>query len=405
MTETLSEIPAYPMARDQGCPFDPPPQLGRLREQQPVTRVRIWDGSTPWLITRYADQRALLADRGISADTTLPGYPYQNAAVQARRGQARSFIAMDDPDHARLRRMLTGDFAIRRIEAMRPKIQRITDELIDGMLARTPPVDLVEQFGLALPSRVICELLGVPYKDHAFFQRSSRVLLSRTTSAEDAVAATRRLRDYLTELIISKEKDPGEDLLSRLVAGQVRTGGLTREELARMGILLLVAGHETTANMISLGTLALLDHPDQLAELRETSDPALIAGAVEEMLRYLTIVHSGRRRVALKDIEIGGQRIRAGEGLILTNDTANRDPGAFAEPDQLDIHRNARQHVAFGFGVHQCLGQPLARAELQVVYGTLYRRIPTLRLAVGTGEIPFKHDAVVYGVYELPVAW
>jgi hypothetical protein len=301
--------------------------------------------------------------------------------------------------------MLTGDFAIRRIEAMRPKIQRIADELIDGMLARTPPVDLVEQFGLALPSRVICELLGVPYQDHAFFQRSSRVLLSRTTSAEDAVAATQRLRDYLTELIISKEKDPGEDLLSRLVAEQVRTGGLTREELARMGILLLVAGHETTANMISLGTLALLNHPDQLAELRETSDPALIAGAVEEMLRYLTIVHSGRRRVALKDIEIGGQWIRAGEGLILTNDTANRDPGAFADPDQLDIHRNARQHVAFGFGVHQCLGQPLARVELQVVYGTLYRRIPTLRLAVSTDEIPLKHDAAVYGVYELPVAW
>jgi cytochrome P450 len=405
MAETLSEMPAYPMARDQGCPFDPPPDLGRLREQQPVTRVRIWDGSTPWLITRYADQRALLADRDISADTTLSGYPHQNAAIQARRGQTRSFIGMDDPDHARLRRMLTGDFAIKRIEAMRPKIQRIADELIDGMLARTPPVDLVEQLGLALPSLVICELLGVPYEDHAFFQRSSRVLLSRTTSVEDAVAVTQRLRDYLTELIIAKEKDPGEDLLSRLVTEQVRTGGLTRDELARMGILLLVAGHETTANMISLGTLALLNHPDQLAELRETSDPALIAAAVEEMLRYLTIVHSGRRRVALKDIEVGGQLIRAGEGLILTNDTANRDPGAFAEPDQLDIHRNARRHVAFGFGIHQCLGQPLARVELQVVYGTLYRRIPTLRLAVSTGELSFKHDAVVYGVYELPVAW
>jgi hypothetical protein len=393
------------MARDQGCPFDPPPPLGALREQQPVTRVRIWDGSTPWLITRYADQRALLADRAISADTTLPGYPHQSAATQARRACARSFITMDDPDHARLRRMLTRDFAVKRIEAMRPKIQRIADELIDGMLARTPPIDLVEHFGLALPSRVICELLGVPYEDHAFFQGSSRVLLSRTASAEDALAATRQLRDYLTGQITAKEKDPGEDLLSRLAVEQVRTGGLTRDELARMGLLLLVAGHETTANMISLGTLALLSHPDQLAELRETSDPVLIAGAVEEMLRYLTIVHSGRRRVALKDIEVGGQWIRAGEGLILANDTGNRDPGVFAEPDQLDIHRNARQHVAFGFGVHQCLGQPLARVELQVVYGTLYRRIPALRLAVSIDEIPFKHDAAVYGVYELPVTW
>jgi cytochrome P450 len=405
MTETLSDMPAYPMARDQGCPFDPPPPLGRLREQQPVTRVRIWDGSTPWLITRHADLRALLADRAISSDNTLPGYPYQNEGIQARREHARSFITMDDPDHARLRRMLTGDFAVKRIEAMRPKIQRITDELIDGMLARTPPVDLVEQFGLALPSLVICELLGVPYEDHAFFQRSSRVLVSRTASAEDAVAAGKQLSDYLTELIIAKDRDPGEDLLSRLAVEQVRTGGLTRDELANMAHLLLVAGHETTANMISLGTLALLNHPDQLAELRQTSDPRFVAGAVEEMLRYLSIVHSGRRRVALKDIEVGGQLIRAGEGLIFANDTANRDPAAFADPGQLDIHRNARAHVAFGFGVHQCLGQPLARVELQVVYGTLYRRIPALRLAVSMDEIPFKHDALVYGVYELPVTW
>jgi cytochrome P450 len=405
MTETLPQIPAYPMARDQGCPFDPPSPLGRLREQQPVTRVRIWNGSTPWLITRYADQRALLADRAISADTTLPGYPHHSAAIQAHRASAPSFITMDDPDHARLRRMLTSDFAVKRIEAMRPKIQRIADELIDDILARTPPVDLVEHFGLALPSRVICELLGVPYVDHAFFQHNSRALLSRTTSAEDAAATVRRLHDYLTELIAAKEKDPGEDLLSRLAVEQVRTGGLTRDELASMGLLLLSAGHETTANMISLGTLALLSHPDQLAELRERCDHALISGAVEEMLRYLTIVHSGRRRVALKDIAVGGQLIRAGEGLILANDTGNRDPGVFADPDQLDIHRNARQHVAFGFGVHQCLGQPLARAELQVVYGTLFRRIPTLHLAVSIDEIPFKHDADLYGVYKLPVAW
>ena len=196
MTETLSDLPAYPMAMDQGCPFDPSPQLGRLREQQPVTRVRIWDGSTPWLITRYADQRAVLADADISADTTRPGYPAQSGALQARRKEAPSFITMDDPEHARLRRTLTAEFAIRPIEAMRPKIQRITDELIDLMLAQTPPADLVEHFGLALPSLVISELLGVPYADHAFFQHNSRVLVSVTASAEDVGAATRQLRDY-----------------------------------------------------------------------------------------------------------------------------------------------------------------------------------------------------------------
>jgi cytochrome P450 len=173
-----------------------------------------------------------------------------------------------------------------------------------------------------------------------------------------------------------------------------------------MGVLLLVAGHETTANMIALGTLALLEHPDQLARLRETDDPKLVASAVEELLRYLNITHGGRRRVALADIEISGQVIRAGDGLIMPTDIGNRDPEAFPDdPDRLQIDRDARRHVAFGFGVHQCLGQPLARMELQVVYGTLYRRIPTLRLAADLDEIPFKHDGFVYGVYELPVTW
>ncbi|MEU7893408.1 cytochrome P450 [Nonomuraea sp. NPDC049152] len=168
---------------------------------------------------------------------------------------------------------------------------------------------------------------------------------------------------------------------------------------------MLIAGHETTANMIALGTLALLEHPDQLAMLRETDEPKLFASAVEELLRYMNITHNGRRRVALADIEIAGQVIRAGEGIIMANDIANRDPSVFPDPDRLDIRRDARRHVAFGFGVHQCLGQPLARMELQVVYGTLYRRIPTWRLAATLDELPFKHDGSVYGVYELPVTW
>jgi hypothetical protein len=198
--------------------------------------------------------------------------------------------------------------------------------------------------------------------------------------------------------------NPGEDLLSSLV-GRVEAGELTRAEVAQMGVLLLLAGHETTANMIALGTLALLEHPDQFALLRDGDDPKLVASAVEELLRYLNITHNGRRRVALADIEIAGHLVRAGEGLIFPNDIGNRDPNAFPEPNRLDIQRNARHHVAFGFGVHQCLGQPLARLELQVVYSVLYKRIPTLKLATGLDKIPFKHDAAVYGVYELPVTW
>lgn len=398
-------ITAYPMAREGRCPFDPPPALRTLQAEAPISKVRLWDGSTPWLITRYADLRDLLSDPRVSADPTHQGYPHQNAATRARRAEARTFITMDDPEHARLRRMVTGPFAIKRIEAMRPRIQGIVDGLIDDLLAGPAPADLVQAFALPVPSLVICELLGVPYSDHDFFQRNSRVLVSREQPPEAALKAQQELADYLDELVGRKLAEPADDLLSKLAAEQVATGELSRRDLAAMGLLLLVAGHETTANMIALGTLALLEHPDQLAELRESGDPKLVAGAVEELLRYLNIVHSGRRRVALEDIDVAGRTIRAGEGIVLANDIGNRDADVFPDADRLDIHRDARRHVAFGFGPHQCLGQPLARVELQVVYSTLYRRVPTLRLATGLDEVRFKHDGFVYGVHELPVAW
>jgi cytochrome P450 len=398
-----THVPAYPMQRDH--PFDPPPELSRLRAEQPISRVRLWDGSRPWLITGYADQRAVLADHRFSADARRPGYPHVTAGSAARRRRSRSFISMDEPEHGRYRKMLTSTFRIKQVEQLRPRIQGIVDGLIDDMLAAGPPADLVSAFALPVPSLVICELLGVPYADHEFFQKCSRIMVNRTTSAEKATATADELKAYLEELLDDKNAAPGDDLLSRLVVEQLRTGAMTRSEIADMGLLLLIAGHETTANMIALGTLTLLHHPDQLAELRSAEDPKLVASAVEELLRYLNIVHSGRRRVATEDVEIGGQLIRAGEGVIVATDSGNRDEAAFPDPDTLDIHRPARHHVAFGYGVHQCLGQPLARVELQVVYGTLYRRIPTLRPAVGLSEIPFKHDMLVYGVHELPVTW
>ncbi|GAB2803248.1 cytochrome P450 [Actinoallomurus bryophytorum] len=397
----MPDVPAFPMERD--CPFDPPPELSRIRAECPVSRVRLWDGSHPWLVTGYDDQRAVLADHRFSADVTRPGYPHVTAASAARRKRSRAFISMDEPEHGMYRKMLTGTFMIKRVEALRPRIQRIVDDLIDTLLAGTSPADLVANFALPVPSLVICELLGVPYADHDFFQRCSRILVSTRSTPLEATTAADELKDYLSRLLERKSAEPADDLLSRLVAEQ--SGTLTRSQLADMALLLLVAGHETTANMIGLGTLTLLRHPDQLAELRETEDPKVVAGAVEELLRYLNIVHSGRRRVATEDVEVGGRLIRAGEGVIVTTDTGNRDASAFPDPDVLDIHRQARHHVAFGYGVHQCLGQPLARVELQVVYGTLYRRIPTLRLAVPLEEIRFKHDMLVYGVHELPVSW
>jgi hypothetical protein len=404
VTSTLNpaDIPEYPMARATGCPFDPPPDLKAKQTDGPLARVRLWDGSTPWLVTRYAEQRALLSDPRVSADMERTGYP--SPAPIVRTGRKIGFILMDDPEHARLRRMVTAPFTIKRIAAMRPAVQRIVDDLIDTMLAGPKPVDLVEAFALPVPSLVICDLLGVPYSDHDFFQANSRTIIRRTAKPEDRMAAMGELSEYLDRLMGEKLADPKDDLLSGLTE-RINAGELTRQDAAQMGVLLLIAGHETTANMIALGTLALLEHPDQLARLRDTDDPKLVASAVEELLRYLNITHNGRRRVALADIEISGQVIREGEGMILANDIGNRDPDVFDDPDTLDIGRDARRHVAFGFGVHQCLGQPLARMELQVVYSTLYRRIPTLALATDIERIPFKHDGSVYGVYELPVTW
>ncbi|MEV0072072.1 MULTISPECIES: cytochrome P450 [unclassified Amycolatopsis] len=403
MSEALSDAPQYPMSRGR-CPFDPPPELDRRLHDEPVSHVKIWDGSEPWLFTRYEDVRAMLADSRVSADTDVPGYPQQSPGIAARSKRAKVFFSMDDPGHAAQRRLFTADFMVKKVERLRPRIQKIVDELIDDLLAGPKPVDLVQAFALPLPSLVICELLGVPYSDRAFFHRVSKILISKASSPDEQMSGTEELLAYLRGLVKEKQAEPGDDVLSRLAVEQVTTGKMTADEVAMMGQLLLVAGHETTANMIALGTTALLEHPDQLDLVRD-GDPALVANAVEELLRYLSIVHTGRRRVALEDMELAGQTIRKGDGLIGASDVANRDAEAFPEPDKLDVTRKARHHVAFGYGVHQCLGQPLARVELQVVYSTLYRRIPTLKLAAPLEELDFKHDMVVYGLHSLPVTW
>lgn len=401
MTDAL----LFPMARAAGCPFDPSPELSRRSEQAPVSRVRLWDGSTAWMVTRYADVRALLTDPRISVDVAEPGFPHTNAVSKARDAQMKTLMQMDAPEHTTHRRRLTADFMVKKMEAMRPTIQQIVDGLIDDLLAGPNPVDLVEEFALPVPSLVICELLGVPYTDRSFFQSVADKLVMDAGDPADAMAASEELNAYLEELVERRSAEPGDDVLSRLAVEQYRTGAMTRQEIATMGQLLLVAGHDTTANMIALGTDVLLAHPRQLTAIRDSDDPALVADAVEELLRYLSITHTEARRVASDDLVIGGQLIRKGEGIIAVKSTANRDPAAFPDPDAFDVHRKARHHVAFGYGAHQCLGQPLARVELQVVFGTLFRRVPTLALAVAPEELTYKPNAVFYGIRDLPVTW
>lgn len=405
-TETASGIPEYPMARDGGCPFAPPPDVMALAHAKPLSRVRIWDGSTPWLITGYDEVRALFADSRVSVDDRRPGFPHWNEGMLSTvHKRPRSVFTSDAEEHTRFRRMLSKPFTFKRVEGLRPAIQQITDEHIDAILVGPQPADIVTALALPVPSLVISQLLGVPYEDAEFFQRHANIGLARYATGEDTAKGAAGLAKYLADLVQTKMDNPAEDAVSDL-AERVKAGELSIREAAQLGTGLLIAGHETTANMIGLGVLALLENPEQLAKIRDTDDPKVIANAVEELLRYLSIIQNGQRRIAIEDIEIAGETIRAGEGIIIDLAPANWDAKVYPGPGELDLSRpEAGQHVAFGYGRHQCVGQQLARAELQIVFSALLRRIPTLRLAVPIEEIPFKHDRLAYGVYELPVAW
>ena len=404
-TDAVADIPDYPMDRDARCPFAPPPKVLEMGGAKPLSRVRIWDGSTPWLITGYQVARELFADSRVSVDDRYDGFPHWNEHMLSTvHKRPRSVFTSDAEEHTRYRRMLSKPFTFRRVEALRSAIQEVTDECIDEILAGPQPADMVAKLALPVPTKVISEMLGVPYEDHEFFQHHANVGLARYASAEDGQKGAMSLNKYLINLVETKMDDPAEDAVSDL-AERVKEGEISVKEAAQLGTGLLIAGHETTANMIGIGILALLENPEQAALLRDSDDPKFIANAAEELMRYLSIIQNGQRRVAIDDIEIAGETIRAGEGIIVDLAPANWDAAAYPEPDKLDLARDAGQQLGFGYGRHQCVGQQLARAELQIVFHTVLRRIPTLRLAVPFDEVPFKHDRLAYGVYELPVTW
>ncbi|MFJ7073930.1 cytochrome P450 [Streptomyces sp. NPDC098781] len=392
---------AFP--QDRTCPYHPPAAYAPLRDTRPLARVKLYDGREIWMVTGHTLARTLLADQRLSTDPTRPEFPTTTERVARIRRRKTALLGVDDPEHRVQRRMMIPSFTLKRAAELRPRIQRIVDERLDVMIAQGAPAELVSAFALPVPSMVICALLGVPYADHEFFEGQSRRLL-RGPTADDSMDARARLEAYVDELIDRKQKErqAGDGVLDQLVHERLRDGDLDREELIAMAIILLVAGHETTANMISLGTYTLLQHPDRLAELR--ADPALLPVAVEELMRMLSIA-DGMLRVAVEEIEAGGETIRAGDGVIFSTSVINRDESVYPDPDTLDWHRPARHHVAFGFGIHQCLGQNLARAEMEIALGTLFDRLPTLRLAVPPEEIPFKPGDTIQGMLELPVTW
>ena len=413
----MHEPPDVHLPLPRACPFRVPRAFRDLRAAPGLATGELAGGMLTWLVTRLDDARAALSAPAFTADRSDPSFPMPQKrpapagaprpavtpAERRARGRGASLIGMDPPDHTVARRAVVGEFTTRRVQLLRPRIQQIVDERIDAVLADGPPGDLVAALSLPVPSQVICELLGVPYAKHEFFQSRSMMLLSHRVPAEQRFEALRELFGFLDELVSAEEAEPGDNLLGRQVTRRTPASDEDHRDLVSLAFLLLVAGHETTANMISLGTLAVLNDPGRL--MSAVTDPDRAPLTVEEMLRYFSIADIGTGRVALTGTEIGGTQIQDGEGVIISLLAANHDPAAFPDPDTLDPDRRDRSHVAFGFGPHQCLGQSLARAELEIVYGTLFRRIPGLRLAVPLDELPVKDDAFVYGLHELPVTW
>jgi cytochrome P450 len=394
--------PAFPFARTS--PFDPPEQYGAARRAHGVVPVTLWNGKRAWLVTRHEDIRRVLSDdahfTGRMADPAFPAIT--PARVMVDRNE-RAFVGMDNPAHDAYRRLFTREFSYKRLQALTPRIRAIVDGLIDDMMRRGPPVDLVPAVAVKFPSLVISALFGSPYEDHEFIIRCAAARHGLTQSADEAEARARELTAYVRRLIDDKERSPGDDMVSRIVEEHVKPGRLSRDDFAEIGAMILRAGHDTTTNMIGMGTLLIVRNEAVGAALR--GEPALIEGFVEELLRYVSPVQFSPRRVALADVEVGGVTIPKGEGVFMLLASANRDEKVFSDPDRLDPRRDASAHLAFGYGIHQCLGQMLARFELQIAFDALLTRLPRLRLAVPLEDIRFKHDMQIYGVHNLPVAW
>ncbi|GAA4884794.1 cytochrome P450 [Actinomycetospora straminea] len=372
-----------------------------LRESGQTARVTTPFGHEATMVSRYADVRELHGDPERFRLDAVPAPP---ALIQAgrdtaefRRRQAGNLLGQDPPDHTRLRKMLTGEFTVKRMKRLVPRVEEIVTEHLDAM-ERAGRADLVPDFALPVPSMVICELLGVPYDDRGEFTERSARQLDATTPAPERMRLADASREYMATLVARHRDAPGEDLLGMLI--REHSDDVTDDELIGIGNLLLIAGHETTSNMLALGTLALLEHPDQLARVRD--DPSAVDGAVEELLRWLSVVHGGFPRAATRDTTIGGHPIAAGELVVGSLVAANRDPEVVDDGETLDIGRAPVPHLAFGHGIHHCLGAPLARIEMRVAFPALLARFPALRL---DGEPEFRGRALIYGLTRLPLTW
>ena len=395
------EVPHY-MRRHV---LDPTPALGEVRRSTGVQQIATMFGAPAYLVTRYQDVKAALADHERISNRKPPGWG-PAGEPQATTGEdtpfgAGNLLGLDPPEHGRLRRMLTPEFTVRRMKQLEPRIVEIVDQHVEAIAHAGAPTDLIANFALPIPSMVICELLGVPYGDRHDFQRRSARGLNFSLPAAERVALRRSNREYMMSLVQRARQYPGDDILGMLV--REHGAEVSDQELVGISGLLLLAGHETTSNVLGLGTIALLQRPDQLAAVRD--DPEAVGPAVEELLRYLSVLQTAIPRITTTEVEIGGVLIPAGQIVLLSLPAGNRDPSFIAAPDELDVSRGAPGHLAFGHGVHHCLGAPLARMEMRIAFPALLRRFPGLALAEDVEHIQFREFNLIYGVQSLQVTW
>jgi len=401
----MTQAPELPPLHMRRNTFDPTPELREIRETDGVRTVVNAFGMEVFLVTRHEDIKDVLSDHERFSNGRPPGFVVPGAPDVPEEEQASAragnLLGLDPPEHQRLRRMLTAEFTIRRMKRLEPRVVEIVDAQLDAMEKAGPPADLVASFALPIPSLVICELLGVPYDDRDDFQRRTARQLDLSIPFPERLELQKQGRAYMRSLVERARKQPGADILGMLVRDHGTE--LTDDELIGIASLLLLAGHETTSNMLGLGTLALLRHPDQLAAVRD--DPDAIGPAVEELLRWLSIVHSAIPRITTTDVEIAGVPIPAGELVFVSLPSGNRDPDFIDSPEVLDIRRGAPGHLAFGHGVHHCLGAPLARMEMRIAFPALLRRFPALALAEDFADVPFRSFHFIYGLKSLEVTW
>ncbi|MFF4158457.1 cytochrome P450 [Streptomyces sp. NPDC001678] len=395
---------------------DPYPAYAWLREHSPVHRTELPSGVEAWLVTRYADARQALADQRLSKN---PVHHSESAHGKGKVGipGERSanlmthLLNIDPPDHTRLRRLVSKAFTPRRVAEFAPRVQELTDQLIDGFVEKGE-ADLIHEFAFPLPIYAICDMLGVPREDQDDFRDWAGMMLRHTKAGHGGgprggvARSVKMMRTYLAELIHRKREDLGDDLISGLIRASDHGEHLTENEAAAMAFILLFAGFETTVNLIGNGTYALLRHPEQRARLQRAlaeGDESLLATGVEELLRYDGPVELATWRFATQDLTLGGQRIAEGDPVLVVLAAADRDPERFTDPDTLDLSRRDNQHLGYGHGIHYCLGAPLARLEGQAAIATLLRRLPDLSLAAEPDDLRWRGGLIMRGLRTLPV--